>query len=129
MTTSHEGRPSDFGQYWDDVLAELASTPTAPEVEEIPLRSTDFATAYGVRLTSIGPYRLYAYLSIPKGDGPFPARYYLPRYGSVVDLVPQGHRQRPASRARNLCHLRARPAAGRSTLRCGISRNAHRRHR
>ena len=63
---------------------------TAPEVEEIPLRSTDYATAYGVRLTSIGPYRLFAYLSIPKGDGPFPARYYLPRYGSVVDLVPQG---------------------------------------
>ena len=90
MTISHEGRPSDFDQYWDDVLAELASIPTAPEAEEIPLRSTEFATTYGVRLTSIGPYRLFAYLSIPKGDGPFPARYYLPRYGSVVDLVPQG---------------------------------------
>ena len=90
MTTSHEGRPSDFDQYWDDVLAELASTPTAPEAEEIPLRSTEFATAYGVRLTSIGPYRIYGYLSIPTGDGPFPARYHLPRYGSVTDLVPQG---------------------------------------
>jgi len=90
MTTSTHVQPDNFDGYWQDVLDELASVPSAPEVEEIPLRSTDFATAYGVRLTSIGPYRLYAYLSIPKGDGPFPARYYLPRYGSVVDLVPQG---------------------------------------
>ena len=90
MTTFTGAKPQDFDSYWHDVLAELSGLPAAPEVQEIPLRSADFATAYGVRLTSIGPYRLYAYLSIPKGDGPFPARYYLPRYGSVVDLVPQG---------------------------------------
>ena len=90
MTTSNGSRPADFDSYWQGTLAELAGLPAAPEVQEIPLRSADFATAYGVKLTSIGPYRLYAYLSIPHGDGPFPARYYLPRYGSVVDLVPQG---------------------------------------
>ncbi len=90
MTTSNGTKPGDFDGFWRDALAELAALPAAPEVQEIPLRSTDFATAYGVRLTSIGPYRLYGYLSIPNGDGPFPARYYLPRYGSVVDLVPQG---------------------------------------
>jgi cephalosporin-C deacetylase len=90
MTSSNGAPPDDFNAYWDHVIAELAAIPPAPEVEEIPLRSTDFATAYGVRLTSIGPYRLYGYLSIPNGDGPFPARYHLPRYGSVTDLVPQG---------------------------------------
>ncbi len=90
MTTTTNTHPNDFDGYWQDVLNELAAVPSAPEVEEIPLRSTDFATAYAVRLTSIGPYRLYGYLSIPRGDGRFPARYYLPRYGSVVDLVPQG---------------------------------------
>ena len=90
MTTSNNSQPQDFDRFWHDVLAELAATPAAPEVEEIPLRSTDFATAYGVRLTSIGPYRIYAYLSIPHGAGPFPVRYHLPRYGSVTDLVPQG---------------------------------------
>lgn len=83
-------KPDGFDTYWEDTLAELAALPAAPEVVELPLRSTDFATAYGIRLTSIGPYRIFGYLSIPKGDGPFPARYYLPRYGSVVDLVPQG---------------------------------------
>ncbi len=90
MTTLSGARPQDFNDYWQTALAELAALPAAPEVEEIPLRATDFATAYGVRLTSIGPYRIYAYLSIPRGNGPFPARYFLPRYGSVVDLVPQG---------------------------------------
>ena len=90
MTTLRGGEPGNFEGYWQDVMAELAALPAAPEVQEIPLRSTDFATAYGVSLTSIGPYRLYAYMSIPRGEGPFPARYYLPRYGSVVDLVPQG---------------------------------------
>ncbi len=90
MTTFSGAKPDNFDGFWQDMQAELAALPPAPEVQEIPLRSTDFATAYGVHLTSIGPYRLYAYLSIPRGDGPFPARYYLPRYGSVVDLVPQG---------------------------------------
>ena len=90
MTTLSGAKPDGFDSYWQATLEELAKLPPAPEVEEIPLRSTDFATAYGVRLTSIGPYRLFGYLSIPRGSGPFPAKYFLPRYGSVVDLVPQG---------------------------------------
>ncbi|MCY3691834.1 MAG: acetylxylan esterase [Chloroflexota bacterium] len=90
MTTLSGEASINFDSYWQDTLDELTALPPAPEVQAIPLRSTDFATAYGVSLTSIGPYRLYAYLSIPRGEGPFPARYYLPRYGSVTDLVPQG---------------------------------------
>ena len=90
MSTAPELIAADFDSFWQAVLAELAGLPAAPEVEEIPLRSTDFATTYGVRLTSIGPYRISGYLSIPHGSGPFPARCFLPRYGSVSDLVPQG---------------------------------------
>ena len=90
MTTPAYEQPADFDAFWQSVLAELAQLPVAPEVEEIPLRSSDIATVYGVRLTSIGPYRIFGYLSVPKGQGPFPARYFLPRYGSVTDLVPQG---------------------------------------
>ena len=56
----------------------------------VPLRCTDFATMYGVRMTTIGPYRVFAYLSIPAGEGPFPAVYYVARYGSVVEPIPQG---------------------------------------
>src|SRR5207249_10369163 len=45
---------------------------------------------YGVRLTSLGPYRLFGYLSIPTGAGPFPAIYYPPKYQSVLEIIPQG---------------------------------------
>ena len=82
--------PDGFDAYWGGVLAELDSTPAEPEVEAIPLRETDFATMSGIRLTSIGPYRLYGYLGVPKGDGPFPALYWPPKYMSVHQMIPQG---------------------------------------
>jgi cephalosporin-C deacetylase len=82
--------PADFDQYWQQTLADLAGYPARPELELLPLRSTDFATLYGVHLTSLGPYRLYGYLSIPRGHGPFPAIYYAPKYQSVLEIIPQG---------------------------------------
>ena len=90
MAPLSDNEPADFASYWQETLEELARFPPVPEVDEIPLRSTDFATTYGVHLTSIGPYRIFGYLSIPRGNGPFPTRYYLPRYGSVVEPIPQG---------------------------------------
>jgi cephalosporin-C deacetylase len=76
--------------YWQATLAELARYPAVPEIEPLPLRTTPFATLYGVRLTSLGPYRLYGYLSVPTGRGPFPAIYYAPKYQSVLEIIPQG---------------------------------------
>ena len=83
-------RPGDFDQYWQQTLDALAAYPAWPEIDVLPLRSTDFATLYSVRLTSLGPYRLFGYLSIPTGDGPFPAIYYAPKYQSVLEIIPQG---------------------------------------
>ena len=82
--------PADFDQYWRQTLEALAGYPACPEIDVLPLRSTDFATLYGVRLTSSGPYRVFGYLSIPTGDGPFPAIYYAPKYQSVLEIIPQG---------------------------------------
>ena len=90
MAAPSDDRPAEFDIYWQETLDELAKLSPAPEVDVMPLRSTDFATTYGVHLTSTGPYRIFGYLSIPRGTGPFPARYYLPRYGSVVEPIPQG---------------------------------------
>ena len=89
-------RPADFDAYWERVLQELDALPIAAEEEEIPLRSTEFCTAYAVRFTGIGPYRLFGYLSVPHGEGPFPALINLARYQSVVEVLPQGqmHRRR-----------------------------------
>lgn len=75
--------PSDFAAYWDAIDAELDGIDPAPASTETPLRSTEFSTSYDVKLTSIGPYRIFGYLSVPKGEGPFPALLQSPRYGSV----------------------------------------------
>ena len=83
-------KPDDFDQYWEGTLNELAGLPARVEVEVVPMRETDYATAYGVNFTGLGSYRLFAYLSIPKGEGPFPALYYTAGYGSVVTPIPQG---------------------------------------
>lgn len=83
-------QPADFETYWQKTLDDLARYPAQPEVEAIPLRTTEFATLYGVHLTSVGPYRIFAYLSIPVGTGPFPAIYYTPKYQSVLEIIPQG---------------------------------------
>src|SRR3989475_7886152 len=77
-------------EYWQDTLDDLARYPARPEIDMLPVRSTPFATLYGVRLTSLGPYRLFGYLSIPTGTGPFPAIYYPPKYQSVLEIIPQG---------------------------------------
>ena len=79
-----------FHEYWQETLEALARVPARPEIDVLPLRSTPFATLYGVRLTGVGPYRLFGYLSIPTGAGPFPAIYYSPKYQSVLEIIPQG---------------------------------------
>ncbi|CAN5723042.1 hypothetical protein BH23CHL4_BH23CHL4_18380 [soil metagenome] len=92
MTTNT--KPAGFGAYWDAIDEELVLYDAVPELELSHLRSTEFSTTYNVRLTSIGPYRLFAYLSIPKGDGPFPALLNMPRYGSVNNPPHYDDRQR-----------------------------------
>lgn len=90
-------RPADFGAYWDGVDEELARYPMAVEMERNALRSTEFATLYNVRLTSIGPYRIFGYYSVPVGDGPFPGLMNAPRYGSVNHVPHYDDRERYAT--------------------------------
>jgi cephalosporin-C deacetylase len=85
-----------FEAYWAAVDQELAALPPAPELEHLPLRSTDKATVYAVRLTSIGPYRLFGYYSQPVGRGPFPGLLLTPRYGSVNNVPDYHDRERYA---------------------------------
>ncbi len=87
---SNISRPEDFDNYWQQVCRELAAVPIAAEEEHLPIRSTEFCDCYTVRFTSIGPYRLFGYLSIPHGDGPFPSLLLGPGYHSVVNPLPQG---------------------------------------
>ncbi len=86
--------PEDFAAYWHAIDVELAEIDPAPALTETPLRSTDFSTAYDLKLTSIGPYRIFGFLSVPKGEGPFPGLLHSPRYGSVNNPPHWDDRQR-----------------------------------
>jgi len=90
-------RPADFDAYWDEMDAELARYPLAVEMERNALRSTEFATVYNVGLTSVGPYRIFGYYSVPVGDGPFPGLMNAPRYGSVNHVPHYDDRERYAT--------------------------------
>ena len=94
----NDNRPAGFDGYWQDVLDELALYPPRVEVEAIPIRNNESATMYGLRLTSSDSYRIFAYLSIPAGDGPFPAIYWVPGSGSVISPIPQGSASQLRSR-------------------------------
>lgn len=87
-------RPDRFDEFWTDLDVELAQYPARPELETIPMRSTDFCTVYWAKLTSVGPYRIGGYLSIPHGDGKFPAIMQTPKYGSVNHVTDYNDRQR-----------------------------------
>lgn len=95
-------RPADFDAYWATTMAALAALPIAPELTELPLRSTAFGTVYGLHLTSLGAYRIFAYYCVPHGPGPFPVLYTLPNYGSVVHVPAYEERQQYIVVA--LCH-------------------------
>jgi len=92
-------KPSDFDSFWGAVLADLDAVPAAPTLDPNPIRSTEFSTCYSLYLTSVGPYRLYAYYSVPHGAGPFPAVLHTPAYASVVTQTPFEERQRYVSMA------------------------------
>ncbi len=88
--------PNDFAAYWEAVDRELAEVPAAADVRPLPAHETLFSTGFTVRLTSIGPYRIFGYYSVPKGDGPFPGLLNTPRYGSVNNPPSWEDRQRYA---------------------------------
>ena len=88
--------PDDFSSYWDGVDREMAGVPAAADVRPLPAHETPFSTGFTVRLTGIGPYRIFGYYSVPAGDGPFPGLLHTPRYGSVNNPPSWEDRQRYA---------------------------------
>lgn len=65
-------RPSDFGQFWDGVLAEVAALPREMQLERLdyPARG---ARVFRATFAGIGGARLSGWFMTPEGAGPFPA--------------------------------------------------------
>ncbi|MFN8523792.1 MAG: acetylxylan esterase [Chloroflexota bacterium] len=85
---------ASFEGYWAQVDAELAELGAAPELEPMPGVSNEHCTVSRVRLTSIGPYRIFGYLSVPTAEGQHPGLLLTPRYGSVNHIPDYNDRAR-----------------------------------
>ena len=95
--------PAEFESYWEGVLEDVEALSMSPvEIEELPIRSNEVSTTYAVRFQGVGGYPLFAYYTTPLGDGPFPALFQAPNYGSVVTVPAFERRRRYAVLA--LCH-------------------------
>ena len=72
--------------FWQQVDEELARTPTETELRRNAFYSEAGWDVYEIRYNSLGGYRLFAWLSVPLGNGPFPGLIQMPDYGSAVDI-------------------------------------------
>ena len=87
-------KTTDFVSYWhkiDDQVSSLSNSTVT--TEEINLRSNEFSTIYGLSIKSIDGFSLFAYYSVPKGEGPFPAILMTPSYASVTGVPPLNRRE------------------------------------
>ena len=80
--------------FWERIEAQLAETDPDIEIERDAFYSQPEWDVFQMRYTSAGGHRLFAWLSVPKEGGPFPALIRMPDYASVHDIIytPLRHR-------------------------------------
>ena len=95
--------PQQLPAYWQTILDEVSAlSDGAVAIESLPVRSNETSIAHGLRFEGVGGYPLFAYFTVPRGEGPFPALFQTPGYGSVVGVPAYERRSRYAVMA--LCH-------------------------
>lgn len=78
-------RPVDFDVFWDTATAKVeAEVPLDARVERIAQASNDKRECFRVSFATFGGLRVYGFLSVPKGDGPFPVEVNVPGAGPGV---------------------------------------------
>ena len=81
-------------QFWRETEAALAEFPADVRLHRDDFYSQPDWDVYQMSYTSADGLRLFAWLSVPEGGGPFPAIIRMPDYGSVHDLVYTSLRER-----------------------------------
>ncbi|MEO1515954.1 MAG: Ig-like domain-containing protein [Bacteroidota bacterium] len=80
-----EDEPTDFDAFWQAQKTALAAIPIDPQLS---LYQTDtYSTTYRINLACIDNRRVYGYISIPSGSGPFPAVLSLPSFGGQANVA------------------------------------------
>ncbi len=92
-----------MNKYWSArVEAAVNAAKGDVSIEDLPIRTNETSKAYSVRFNGVGDYPLYAYLHLPKSDGPHVPLFQAPGYGSVVAVPP--YERRTAYVVLALCH-------------------------
>ena len=80
-----EQEPADFDAFWNSQKALLAAVPMNPVVT---LHSTStYSKTYRVTLNQIDNRKVYGYLTVPNGAGPFPGVVVMPPFGNAQNLA------------------------------------------
>ena len=78
---------SKFDSYWEPVKNAILALSDRPiTIKESSMRTNEFSTVFLVNFEGIGCYPLMGYLTVPKGNGPWPAIFQSPGYASVVPI-------------------------------------------
>lgn len=73
--------PEDFEAFWKAGKEELAKIPMDPKMVHVAERSTESVDVYHVNFQNIKNSRIYGVLTVPKGEGEFPAILQVPGAG------------------------------------------------
>lgn len=77
--------PADFDAFWDAQKAQLAAIPL--DVVDFKIQENQFSDTYSFSLAQIDGRRVYGYVVIPRGAGPFPAILQIPPFGAGRNIV------------------------------------------
>ena len=72
--------PADFDQFWNGLKGQLAAVPVDPRLEFYQRHAN--STTYRISLGGIENRRVYGFITIPDGSGPFPAVLTVPAFGN-----------------------------------------------
>jgi len=77
--------PSDFDSFWNTVRNALSAIPIDPNITLYS--ENQYTSTYRIDLAQLDNRRVYGFISIPKGAGPFPAIITFPAFGSAANQV------------------------------------------
>lgn len=73
--------PEDFDRFWREAKAELLRIPLDARLEAVEVVDAGDASRFKVSLANVGGSRVYGWLHLPEGNGPFPTVLSIPGSG------------------------------------------------
>lgn len=86
--------PDDFDEFWNKNLEKLRKQELRPEMTLLPERCTKKVDVYHISYSNINGSRMYGMLTVPKGEGKYPAIVRFPGAGIGVKSGDVKHSER-----------------------------------